>query len=80
MFLTKYVDVPYIANWIYEHSGLDLNLKGIWIADPTLTYGVIQQDLPALRFILVSRAPLYLNETKTVALFLYSGASFSLPF
>lgn len=31
-------DVPYIANWIYEHPGLDLNLKGIWIADPSLTY------------------------------------------
>ena len=46
-------DVPYIANWIYEHPGLDLNLKGIWIADPTLTYGVLQQDLPALRFVQV---------------------------
>ncbi|KAF8918048.1 alpha/beta-hydrolase [Mucidula mucida] len=42
--------VPYIANWIYEHPGLDLNLKGIWIADPSLTYGVVQQEIPALRF------------------------------
>lgn len=32
---------------------LELHLKGIWIADPTLTYGVIQQDVPALRFIQV---------------------------
>ncbi|KAJ7668514.1 alpha/beta-hydrolase [Mycena polygramma] len=42
--------VPYIANWFYEHPGLDLNLKGIWIADPSLSYGVIQQEIPALRF------------------------------
>lgn len=43
-------DVPYIANWIYEHPGLDLALKGIWIADPSLTYGAVQQEIPALRF------------------------------
>jgi len=42
--------VPYIANSIYENPGLELNLKGIWIADPSLSYGVIQQDIPALRF------------------------------
>ncbi|TFK75469.1 alpha/beta-hydrolase [Pluteus cervinus] len=42
--------VPYIANWIYEHPGLDLKLKGIWIADPSLTYDVVQQEIPALRF------------------------------
>jgi len=42
--------VPYIANWIYEHPGLDLNLKGIWIADPSLSYGVVQDEIPALRF------------------------------
>lgn len=46
-------DVPYIANWIYEHPGLDLKLQGIWIADPSLTYGVVQQDIPSLRFIQV---------------------------
>ncbi|KAF8584818.1 alpha/beta-hydrolase [Ramaria rubella] len=43
--------VPYIANWIYEHPGLDLDLKGIWIADPTLSYNVVQQEIPALRFV-----------------------------
>ncbi|PPQ77206.1 hypothetical protein CVT25_011052 [Psilocybe cyanescens] len=42
--------VPYIANWIYEHPGLELSLKGIWIADPSLSYGTVQQDIPALRF------------------------------
>ncbi|KAG5350635.1 hypothetical protein C0989_009995 [Termitomyces sp. Mn162] len=44
------VNVPYIANWIYEHPGLDLNLKGIWIADPSLSYDVVQEEIPALRF------------------------------
>ncbi|KAF7321520.1 Carboxypeptidase [Mycena kentingensis (nom. inval.)] len=43
--------VPYIANFIYENPGLDVNLKGIWIADPSLSYGVVQQDIPALRFV-----------------------------
>ncbi|KLO06769.1 alpha/beta-hydrolase [Schizopora paradoxa] len=44
--------VPYIANWIYEHpEGLDLHLKGISIADPSLSYGVVQQEIPALRFV-----------------------------
>ncbi|TFK44435.1 alpha/beta-hydrolase [Crucibulum laeve] len=42
--------VPYIANWFYEHPGLALNLKGIWIADPSLSYDVVQQEIPALRF------------------------------
>lgn len=51
LFLSK--DVPYIANWIYEHPGLDLQLKGIWIADPTLSSGVMQQEIPALRFVQV---------------------------
>lgn len=54
LYLYRYLmilqDVPYIANWIYEHPGLDLNLKGIWIADPSLSYGVVQQEIPALRF------------------------------
>ncbi|KAF5351716.1 hypothetical protein D9756_007520 [Leucocoprinus leucothites] len=42
--------VPYIANWIYEHPGLPLDLKGIWIADPSLSSGTVQRDIPALRF------------------------------
>lgn len=50
----QFIDVPYIANWIFEHPGLDLNLKGIWIADPSLTWGVVQQEIPALRFARVS--------------------------
>ncbi|KAI0031701.1 alpha/beta-hydrolase [Vararia minispora EC-137] len=43
--------VPYIANFIYENSGsLELDLKGIWIADPSLSYDSVQEDIPALRF------------------------------
>lgn len=54
------LDVPYIANWIYEHPGLDLNLKGIWIADPSLSYDVVQQEIPALRFAQVGLSPFQL--------------------
>ncbi|KAI0030014.1 alpha/beta-hydrolase [Vararia minispora EC-137] len=44
-------NVPYIANYIYEHpDALELDLKGIWVADPVLSYFSIQQDIPALRF------------------------------
>ncbi|KAL1746186.1 Alpha/Beta hydrolase protein [Schizophyllum fasciatum] len=43
--------VPYIANYIYEHPGLDLDLQGIWIADPSLSYDVVQGEIPALRFV-----------------------------
>jgi carboxypeptidase D len=46
----SFIDVPYIANFIYENPGLQLHLKGIWIADPSLSYGVVQQEIPALRF------------------------------
>lgn len=47
--------MPYIANYLYEHPGaVDLNLKGIWIADPSLSYGAVQQEIPALRFVQVS--------------------------
>ncbi|OBZ69475.1 Serine-type carboxypeptidase F [Grifola frondosa] len=42
--------VPYIANWLYEHPIKDLNLQGIWIADPSLSWGIVQQEIPALRF------------------------------
>ncbi|TFY65947.1 hypothetical protein EVG20_g5147 [Dentipellis fragilis] len=36
---------------IYEHtSALDLKLKGVWIADPVISYDTVQQEIPALRF------------------------------
>ncbi|KAF7315184.1 Carboxypeptidase [Mycena indigotica] len=55
--------VPRIANWIYEHPGLDLALKGIWIADPSLSYGVVQQDIPALRFAQANKNVFPFNST-----------------
>ena len=52
-----------LANYIYEHPSLKFNLKGIWIADPSLTWGLVQQEIPALRFAqvcmpsIIARAP-----------------------
>ncbi|KIY47693.1 alpha/beta-hydrolase [Fistulina hepatica ATCC 64428] len=44
--------VPYIANYIYENPDeLDLNLKGIWIADPVIGYDVVQDQVPAPYFV-----------------------------
>ncbi|KAK0191664.1 alpha/beta-hydrolase [Armillaria mellea] len=44
--------VPYVANYIYEHPGeLDLDLKGIWIADPTIGWDVVQEQIPAVDFV-----------------------------
>jgi len=41
--------VPYIANYLYEHPGLvPLNLKGIWITDPSLSWDLVQEQIPAL--------------------------------
>ncbi|KZT23191.1 alpha/beta-hydrolase [Neolentinus lepideus HHB14362 ss-1] len=44
--------VPYIANYIYNHPGdLDLSLKGIWISDPSLSYDIVQEEIPAVDFV-----------------------------
>ncbi|TFK35086.1 alpha/beta-hydrolase [Crucibulum laeve] len=44
--------VPYIANYIYEHPGaLELDLQGIWIADPSLSWDVVQTQIPAVDFV-----------------------------
>ncbi|KAF9519141.1 hypothetical protein BS47DRAFT_1375109 [Hydnum rufescens UP504] len=41
--------VPYIANYLYEHPGLvPLNLKGIWITDPSLSWDIVQEYIVAL--------------------------------
>lgn len=53
LIITSMSDVPYIANYIYENPGLDLNLKGISIADPSLSWGLVQEQIPALRFVQV---------------------------
>ncbi|KAG6884917.1 hypothetical protein C0993_007284 [Termitomyces sp. T159_Od127] len=44
--------VPYIANYIYEHpDALELKLLGTWIADPSLSYDVVQEQIPAVNFV-----------------------------
>ncbi|CAA7269655.1 unnamed protein product [Cyclocybe aegerita] len=44
--------IPYIANYIYEHPGeLNLNLQGTWIADPSLSWDVVQEQIPAVGFV-----------------------------
>ncbi|KNZ76878.1 Carboxypeptidase cpdS [Termitomyces sp. J132] len=44
--------VPYIANFIYEHPTLvDLSLQGIWISDPSLSWDVVQEQIPAVDFV-----------------------------
>ncbi|KII96198.1 hypothetical protein PLICRDRAFT_97575 [Plicaturopsis crispa FD-325 SS-3] len=44
--------VPYIANYIYENEkALDLNLTGFWISDPSLSWDVVQTQIPAVNFV-----------------------------
>ncbi|KAF8264855.1 alpha/beta-hydrolase [Lactarius quietus] len=46
--------VPYIANFIYENtttSTLDLDLQGIWISDPMISWHVVQSEIPAVGFV-----------------------------
>jgi carboxypeptidase D len=44
--------IPYIANYIYDHPTLlDLDLQGIWIADPSLSHDVVQEQIPAVPFV-----------------------------
>ncbi|KAG6882836.1 hypothetical protein C0992_010550, partial [Termitomyces sp. T32_za158] len=42
-------------------TGENLNLKGIWIADPSLSYDVVQQEIPALRFAQVNRILIWIG-------------------
>ena len=45
------VYVPYIANYLYEHPGLvPLQLKGIWITDPEVSWDIVTEYIPALPF------------------------------
>lgn len=56
--------VPYIANYIYSHPGdLDLSLKGIWISDPSLSYDVVQEEIPAVDFVHKYESVFSLNQT-----------------
>ncbi|KAF8120710.1 Alpha/Beta hydrolase protein [Boletus edulis] len=44
--------IPYIANYIYENPTLlDLSLQGMWISDPSLSWDVVQEEIPAVDFV-----------------------------
>ncbi|EPS94281.1 hypothetical protein FOMPIDRAFT_1055219 [Fomitopsis schrenkii] len=56
--------VPYIANHIYENPGaLDLALKGFWISDPSLSWDVVQEQIPAVSFVHKYRHVFAFNDT-----------------
>ncbi|CAE6486959.1 unnamed protein product [Rhizoctonia solani] len=56
--------VPYIANYLYEHpKAVDLNLKGVWITDPSVSYDLVTQYIPALSFAQKWKDVLGLNST-----------------
>ncbi|KAG2090025.1 Alpha/Beta hydrolase protein [Suillus discolor] len=41
-----------IANYIYENpTQLDLSLQGIWISDPSISWDVVQEEIPAVDFV-----------------------------
>jgi len=44
--------VPYLANQIFSNtSALDLDLKGFWISDPSISFDVVQEQIPAVSFV-----------------------------
>ncbi|PPR04910.1 hypothetical protein CVT24_007154 [Panaeolus cyanescens] len=56
--------IPYIANYIYQHPGaLDLNLQGMWISDPSISWDVVLQQIPALNFVKKYNGVFSLNQT-----------------
>lgn len=49
-----------IANYLYEHpKAVDLKLKGVWITDPSVSYDIVTEYIPALTFAEVQRLHLY---------------------
>ncbi|KAF8164723.1 alpha/beta-hydrolase [Crassisporium funariophilum] len=56
--------VPYIANYLYEHPGVvDLNLQGMWISDPSLSWDVVQENIPAVNFVHKYESVFSFNQT-----------------
>nr|VWO97797.1 Uncharacterized protein [Ganoderma boninense] len=55
--------VPYIANYLYENPSPDLQLKGIWMADPSLTWDLVHQSIPSLGFVQANRNVFPFNST-----------------
>ncbi|KAK2459782.1 hypothetical protein APHAL10511_008214 [Amanita phalloides] len=58
------VYIPYLADYIYSHPTLlDLSLRGIWMADPKISWSVVQQEIPAVEFVHKYENVLALNTT-----------------
>ncbi|KAG2090018.1 Alpha/Beta hydrolase protein [Suillus discolor] len=58
--------VPYIANYIYENpTQLDLSLQGIWISDPSISWIVVQGEIPAVDFVNKHASLFSFNQTYT---------------
>ncbi|CAE6336317.1 unnamed protein product [Rhizoctonia solani] len=56
--------VPYIANYLYEHpKAVDLKLKGIWITDPSVSYDLVTEFIPAVNFAIKWKDVLSLNSS-----------------
>ncbi|KAK2467440.1 hypothetical protein APHAL10511_000675 [Amanita phalloides] len=56
--------IPYIADYIYSHPTLlDLKLQGIWMADPLISWSVVQAQIPALDFVKKYDHVFSLNDT-----------------
>lgn len=61
--------IPYIANYIYDNpTKLALDLKGIWIADPSLSSDVVQEQIPAMPFVHKYENVFALNQSTLAAL------------
>ncbi|PFH45326.1 hypothetical protein AMATHDRAFT_71834 [Amanita thiersii Skay4041] len=56
--------IPDIANYIYTHPGvIDLDLQGTWTADPSLSWDVVQEQIPAVDFVHKYENVFALNQT-----------------
>ncbi|KAF9040776.1 Alpha/Beta hydrolase protein [Panaeolus papilionaceus] len=56
--------LSYTANYIHQHPGLlDLNLQGMWISDPSITWDVVHQQIPILKFVKKYESVFVLNQT-----------------
>ncbi|KAG1861626.1 Alpha/Beta hydrolase protein [Suillus subluteus] len=53
-----------IANYIYENpTRLDLSLQGIWISDASISWWVVQQQIPAVDFVKKHASLFSFNQT-----------------
>ncbi|KAH8115666.1 alpha/beta-hydrolase [Phellopilus nigrolimitatus] len=44
--------IPYLANFIFNNTDvLDLDLQGFWISDPSISWDVVQEQIPAVDFV-----------------------------